>query len=106
MTRTSGLAERLVPLREDPRRSAILLDVDGTLAPIVRHAADATVAEHTRTLLIALARQYAVVACVSGRPATDARRIVSIGSLAYIGNHGGEILPPAGEQAQIDPRLA
>ena len=59
--------------RADPRRpahrSAVLLDIDGTLAPIVRHAADAHVPEATRTLLIEIARRYRVVGCVSGRRA-------------------------------------
>ena len=41
----------------------MLLDVDGTLAPIVRHADDATVPEAVRTLLIGVAKRYGVVAC-------------------------------------------
>src|SRR3954463_13384460 len=36
-----ALAEALHDVRADPSRSAILLDVDGTLAPIFRHADDA-----------------------------------------------------------------
>jgi trehalose 6-phosphate phosphatase len=96
----------LAPLREDPTRAAVLLDVDGTLAPIVRHADDASVSEATRSLLTALARKYAVAACVSGRRATDTRRIVSIGSMAYVGNHGGELLPPGGTGVVVDPELA
>jgi len=46
------LVEALEPLRSEPPRAAVLLDIDGTLAPIVRHAADAHVPEATRTLLI------------------------------------------------------
>ena len=61
------LSEALAPLREDPRRSAILLDIDGTLAPIVENAADAHVPETTRQPLIEVARRYGLVACVSGR---------------------------------------
>ena len=37
------LVEALEQVRSDPARSAILFDIDGTLAPIVRHAADASV---------------------------------------------------------------
>jgi trehalose 6-phosphate phosphatase len=97
--------ELLAALIEDPRHSAVLLDVDGTLAPIVRHSDDAMVPEPTRALLSAIAKRYAVVACVSGRRATDTRRIVSIGSIAYIGNHGGEVLPASSTQVQIEPEL-
>ena len=42
---------------------------------------------------------------MSGRRATDARRIVSIGSIAYVGNHGGELLPPSGTRRRVDPEL-
>src|SRR4051812_11530279 len=96
------LAEALEAVRADPSRSAVLLDVDGTLAPIVRHADDAHVPEVTRTALIAVSRRYGLVACVSGRKATTARRMVSIGSIAYVGNHGAEILPPGGTEPEVD----
>src|SRR3954451_1467127 len=100
------LADALAPLRADPARAAILLDVDGTLAPIVRHAEDAQVPEPTRTPLIEVAKRYGVVACVSGRRAATARQIVSIGSIAYVGNHGGELLRPGSSAAEVEPDVA
>jgi trehalose 6-phosphate phosphatase len=100
------LVEALEPIRSDPDRAAVLLDIDGTLAPIVRHAADAHVPEATRTLLIEIARRYRVVACVSGRRAAIARQIVAIGTIAYVGNHGGELLLPGATRAEVDPNLA
>jgi trehalose 6-phosphate phosphatase len=105
VTTAATLAEQLAPLRADPRRSAVLLDVDGVLAPIVRHADDATVPEAVRGLLIEVGRRYGVVACVTGRRASDARRIVSIGSIFYIGNHGGELLRPGTVQPEVDRAL-
>jgi trehalose 6-phosphate phosphatase len=103
---TATLAEALRPLRGDPAHSAILLDIDGTLAPIVRHAADARVSEAIRGLLIEIARRYGTVACVSGRPAAVARGIVAIGSIAYVGNHGCERLPPGATEVELDPEVA
>lgn len=100
------LVEALEPLRADPGRSAVLLDIDGTLAPIVRHAADAHVPEATRSLLIEIARRYRVVGCVSGRRAGTARQIVAIGTIAYVGNHGGELLRPRATSPEMDPELA
>jgi trehalose 6-phosphate phosphatase len=99
------VTELLSPFVADPAHAAILLDVDGTLAPIVRHADDAMVPQPTRSLLTAIAKRYALVACISGRRATDTRRIVSIGSIAYVGNHGGELLPPSGSEVRVDPEL-
>ncbi len=98
--------EALEPLRSDPSSSAVLLDIDGTLAPIVRHAADAHVPEATRALLIEIAKRYRLVGCVSGRRAATARQIVAIGTIAYVGNHGGELLRPGATRPELDPELA
>lgn len=99
------IVEALEPLRADPSRSAILLDIDGTLAPIVRYADDAHVPEATRALLIEIARRYGVVACVSGRRASDARRIVSIGTISYLGSHGTELLRSGTTEPVQDPAV-
>jgi trehalose 6-phosphate phosphatase len=93
-------------LRAEPSRSAILLDVDGTLAPIVRHADDAHVPEPTRGALIAIAKRYGFVACVSGRRAATARRIVAIGSITYVGNHGAEVLRGGATDVEVQPEFA
>jgi trehalose 6-phosphate phosphatase len=100
------IVEALEPLRSDSSHSAVLLDIDGTLAPIVRHAADAHVPEATRTLLIEIARRYRLVGCVSGRRAATARQIVAIGSIAYVGNHGGELLRAGATRPELAPELA
>ena len=106
MSAAAALAEALAPLRSDPARAAILLDIDGTLAPIVRHADDAVVPEPTRGQLIAVAKRYAVVGCISGRRSPTARQMVSLGSIAYVGNHGAELLAPGATDVQIDPEVA
>ncbi len=106
MSAAATLVEALAPLRADPARAGILLDIDGTLAPIVRHADDAHVPEPTRAQLIAVANRYAVVGCISGRQAQVARRIVALGTIAYVGNHGSELLRPGGGEVEIDPEIA
>ena len=97
--------EALGPIRSAPDRAAILLDIDGTLAPIVRHADDAHVPEATRAVLIEVSRRYRLVGCVSGRRAATARQIVAIGTITYIGNHGGELLRPGSTRPEGDPEL-
>jgi trehalose 6-phosphate phosphatase len=99
------LSEALAPLRASPDRAAILFDIDGTLAPIVEHAADARVPESTRQLLVAIARRYRMVACVSGRQASEARAMVAIGTISYLGSHGAEILRAGWTEAQLDPSV-
>jgi trehalose 6-phosphate phosphatase len=97
------LYEALAPLRTDPARAAILLDIDGTLSPIVDHAADAHVPEGTRQILIEVAKRYGVVACVSGRRASEARAMVSIGTISYLGSHGAELLRTGWTEPALDP---
>jgi trehalose 6-phosphate phosphatase len=101
-----GELERLLsPLRDDPPHSAVLTDIDGTIAPIVQDPAEAAVPEQTRGLLRTLAERYALVGCLSGRRALDARRIVGLDELAYSGNHGFELLLPGEEEVRPDPSL-
>jgi trehalose 6-phosphate phosphatase len=90
------------PLRADPARAAILCDIDGTLAPIVDDPERAAVPDPARAVLRSLAGRYVLVACVSGRRASAARRIVGVDEITYLGNHGLERLDPG----EIEPRLA
>lgn len=82
-------------LAADPAAAAILLDVDGVLAPIVDVPADAAVPADTREELARLHGRYALVACISGRSGADARRVVGLPELVYVGEHGLELEPEA-----------
>lgn len=64
-TTTDALVEML---RSDPADTALLLDFDGTLAPIVDDPAAARAVDGVVEVLDALADRYATVAVVSGRP--------------------------------------
>jgi trehalose 6-phosphate phosphatase len=87
----------LARLAEDPGRTAVLLDVDGVLAPIVELPQDAAVPPETRAELERLRGRYALVACISGRAGADARRVVGLDDLVYVGEHGLELVPEAVE---------
>jgi trehalose 6-phosphate phosphatase len=96
---------RLVRFRSEPQRAAVLLDVDGTLAPIVERPEDAAVPEETRREVERLAGRYRLVACISGRPAADARRIVGLDDVEYIGVHGLEGHPGVPEYTPLLTQL-
>jgi trehalose 6-phosphate phosphatase len=100
------LAEALTPITEDPDGAGIFLDVDGTLAPIVERAEDARVPEETKRALERLAERYGCVACVSGRAALDARRLVGVEGITYAGSHGAELLEPGAAEAEVAPAFA
>jgi trehalose 6-phosphate phosphatase len=88
-------ASLLAQLAEDPGRAAILLDVDGTLAPIVMAPERASVPAETKAELARLAARYALVACISGRFGKDAEQLVGVEGLGYVGLHGLELNPEA-----------
>jgi trehalose 6-phosphate phosphatase len=78
-------------LRSEPERAAVLLDVDGTLAPIVARPELAVVPEQTRAEVRRLVSRYALVGCVSGRTGEEAARLVGVDGVVYVGVHGLEL---------------
>lgn len=70
----------------------LLLDYDGTLAPIVEQPEDARMPAATRAVLADLARDPRITTVlVSGRALQDLRGRVGLQGAVYIGNHGMEI---------------
>lgn len=83
----------------------IMLDVDGTLAPIALLPSLARVPDETRRIVARLVGHPGiVVALVSGRAAHDARRLVAVDGVWTIGNHGAEVMSPNGE-VTVDPTI-
>jgi trehalose 6-phosphate phosphatase len=98
--------DEIARLAEEPDRAGIILDVDGTLAPIVPRAEDAAVPPETRAELERLAGRYRLLAFVSGRMGEDARRMVGVEAAAYVGVHGLELDPEAARWRQPLQELA
>ena len=82
-------------LASEPARAAVLLDVDGTLAPIAERPEHAQVPTETRVELARLAERYALVACVSGRPAAEVETMLGVPGVEIVGEHGLELEPLA-----------
>jgi trehalose-phosphatase len=73
----------------------LLLDIDGTLAPIAGRPQDAVLPVNTRRVVDELARTPGVhVVAISGRSALDSRRLICLDDTWIIGNHGIEVAPP------------
>jgi trehalose-phosphatase len=67
----------------------LMLDFDGTLAPIVSHPDDATLPEESRRLLESAVKHFPV-AIISGRSLSDIRKRVGVRRIVYAGSHGHE----------------
>lgn len=85
-------------LNQDP--AGLFTDIDGTLSPIVVDPADARVPHAARQALRRLRENVHTVGVVSGRAALDARRMVRVGGIEYIGNHGMETI--RGRHSSVD----
>jgi trehalose 6-phosphate phosphatase len=81
----------LAAFRADPGGSAVLLDVDGVLAPIAPRPELAIVPGATLELVRGLIERYRLVACISGRTLDEVRRLVPLPGLLAAGNHGLEL---------------
>ncbi|CAG9820300.1 unnamed protein product [Phaedon cochleariae] len=76
---------------------ALLLDYDGTLAPIAPHPDLAVIPTETKNVLQRLSNVSDVyIAIVSGRNVNNVKEMVGIDGITYAGNHGLEILHPDG----------
>jgi trehalose-phosphatase len=76
-------------LRAQPGSTAVLVDFDGTLAPIVRDREAAVPLPGMVEALTALCDDYALVAVVSGRPVSYLQRHLP-GDLVMVGLYGLE----------------
>jgi trehalose 6-phosphate phosphatase len=92
-------ASLLAPLAVAPGRSALVFDLDGTLAPIVARPELAVVPPTTRAELARLVQTYLLVGCLSGRRGDEAASLLDVQGVRCIGNHGLELAPDAAELA-------
>jgi len=82
---------------------AILLDYDGTLAPLVSHPSLAVMNPKSEIALKILATKPNVtLAVISGRGAENVKKTVGIDNITYAGNHGLEILYANGNHFEYE----
>jgi len=106
---TEVLKSKLTPMSEEDfsvflesyvtesSRLALLLDYDGTLAPIAPHPDLATIPPETKKVLQRLSNMPDVsIAIISGRSIENVKQMVGIEDITYAGNHGLQINHPDG----------
>jgi trehalose 6-phosphate phosphatase len=72
-------------------RAGLVTDIDGTISAIVARPEEAMVLPLARTALAGLKQRLTLVAVVTGRSVADARQMVGIDDIIYVGNHGLEV---------------
>ncbi|HOI71981.1 MAG TPA: trehalose-phosphatase [Methanobacterium sp.] len=83
--------EYLEIFKNDPK-TAIITDIDGTISEIAPTPEKAMVTTSMQNELAKLMEKFKIVAVVSGRSALNAREMVGVNGLLYVGNHGMEFL--------------
>lgn len=102
-TDNAAVADRVISVLSR-EHSGLITDIDGTISPMVDRAEDARVLPQARTALASLRSLLDVVAVVTGRSVRDARSMVHLDGVIYIGNHGLETLAEDGS-VMISPEL-
>ncbi len=77
---------------KDDCSTAIVTDIDGTISEIAPTPTEAMVTDSMREELVKLQRKFGLVAVISGRSVVNAREMVGVDGLIYVGNHGMEFL--------------
>jgi len=79
-------------IKEALKRSpfGLITDIDGTISQSAPTPQQARVTPLCRQHLSALCKQLALVAAISGRPVAEAKNMINIDEMVYIGNHGLE----------------
>ncbi|MCE5215181.1 MAG: trehalose-phosphatase [Methanobacterium sp.] len=93
--------------------TAIITDIDGTISEIAPTPDEAMISSNMRTELIKLKDKFKLVAVISGRSVLNAKNMVNVEGLLYVGNHGLEYLkngemsmvPGAVEYLDLIPEL-
>lgn len=78
----------------------LVCDIDGTISPIAPTPPEAYVPKAIRTSLADLRARGVLVAVISGRPSAEARSMVGLDGVVYIGGHGAE-----GTDGSMQPEL-
>jgi trehalose 6-phosphate phosphatase len=99
----ASVAEHAAQLAGQADRTAICLDFDGTLSPIVDDPEAARPLQGIVELLAPLAARFAAVALISGRPAGYLAEHAAAPGVRYLGLYGLQEIRDG--RVQVDPRL-
>ncbi|MGC9517788.1 MAG: trehalose-phosphatase [Methanomicrobiales archaeon] len=105
MSKSKYLFSNLDELKtfRDDIDTAIVTDIDGTISKIAPTPDSAFVDPLIRKFLFKLVGKFKLVAAVSGRCVEDARQMLAIDGILYVGNHGLEYLKDG--ERYIEPEV-
>jgi trehalose 6-phosphate phosphatase len=108
------LYKKLTVYRNTPQATGIFCDLDGTLSKIAAKPEKAVITREMKSALKNLSMKYGVVAVITGRDAANAKTMIGLDNLIYVGNHGLEridnvshtLIPEAENYVRISEEVA
>lgn len=101
MTFLKSLWQSLPQLEQWPAAkmsTALFTDIDGTLCDIQADPDKVTVPQAIKTSLAALTKQMPLVAVITGRSTKEAKALLGLKDVYYLGAYGEELLPSSERQ--------
>ena len=97
-----GMLKKYIEKNQQWRRLCLLLDYDGTLAPIASHPDLTVLPDETKQILERLSKMPDVfMGIITGRSIPDIKQKVGIPDITYAGNHGLDIVHPDGTKVNL-----
>ncbi|HEX3013326.1 MAG TPA: trehalose-phosphatase [Methanobacterium sp.] len=84
-------------------KTAVITDIDGTISKIVLDPDEATVSQIMKDTLKKLVNKFQLVGIVTGRNVRNAKEMLEVEGLLYIGSHGLEYLKD--DEIHIEPEV-
>ncbi len=85
------------------KNTAIITDIDGTISKIVLNPNEAVITQIMRKTLEKLVSKFRLVGVVTGRSARNAKEIIGVEGLLYVGSHGLEYMKD--DEIYIEPEV-
>ena len=101
-----GMLKKYIEKNHQWRRLCLLLDYDGTLAPIASHPDLTVLPDETKQILERLSKMPDVfMGIITGRSIPDIKQKVGIPGITYAGNHGLDIVHPDGTKVHYKSNI-
>lgn len=84
-------------------KTAVITDIDGTISKIVLDPYDASISQIMKTTLEKLVNKFQIVGVITGRNVRNAKEMLEVEGLLYIGSHGLEYLKD--DEIYIEPEV-
>jgi trehalose 6-phosphate phosphatase len=84
-------------------KTAVITDIDGTISKIVLDPYEATISQIMRATLKKLVNKFQLVGIITGRNVRNAKEMLEVEGLLYIGSHGLEYLKD--DEIYIEPEV-